>query len=148
MKQEMMGFGDGSGTSWTICKHSVPRTRQIITPTPHHSIFTGRMLFLPDAQPTVSKHWRLKRHMYPLFNCACLLELQLLCRHMACSFSTRSRVCLTTGVYILNPNRIRIRIRLILKQRWPGEMSGGKCTGTRWQSGCTWTQCLHWELGQ
>jgi len=44
-------FGDGSGISWTICKQSVPRSRQITTPTPHHSIFTGRMLFLtPNEQ--------------------------------------------------------------------------------------------------
>jgi len=32
--------------SWTICKQSAPRFRQITTPTPHHLIFTGRMLFL------------------------------------------------------------------------------------------------------
>ena len=42
----MMGFWDGSGISWTICKQSAPRSRQITTPTPHHSIFTGQMLFL------------------------------------------------------------------------------------------------------
>jgi len=28
-----------SGISWTICKQYVPRSRQITTPTPHHSIF-------------------------------------------------------------------------------------------------------------
>jgi len=33
-----------SGISWTICKQSAPRSRQTTTPTPHHSIFTGRML--------------------------------------------------------------------------------------------------------
>jgi len=40
MRQEMMGFSfsDGSGISWTICKQSAPRSRQITTPTPHHSI--------------------------------------------------------------------------------------------------------------
>jgi len=38
MRQEMMGFGDGSGISWTICKQSAPRSRQTTTPTPHHSI--------------------------------------------------------------------------------------------------------------
>jgi len=27
-----------SGISWTICKPSAPRSRQITTPTPHHSI--------------------------------------------------------------------------------------------------------------
>jgi len=46
MRQEMMGFGNGSGISWTICKQSAPRFRQITTPTPHHAIFTCRMLFL------------------------------------------------------------------------------------------------------
>ena len=39
MRQEMMGFRDGSGISWTICKQSAPRSRQITTSTPHHSIF-------------------------------------------------------------------------------------------------------------
>ena len=34
----MTGFGDDSGTSWTICKQSAPRCRQITTPTRHHSI--------------------------------------------------------------------------------------------------------------
>jgi len=47
MRQEMMGFGDGSGISWTVCKQSAPRSRQITMPAPHHSFFTGRMLFLP-----------------------------------------------------------------------------------------------------
>jgi len=35
-----------SGISWTICKQSAPHSRQITTPTLHHSIFTGRMLLL------------------------------------------------------------------------------------------------------
>ena len=36
----------GSGISWAICK-SAPRCRQITTPAPQHSVFTGRMPFLP-----------------------------------------------------------------------------------------------------
>ena len=36
--------------SWTICKQSAPRSRQVTTPTRHHSIFTGRMLFLTPSQ--------------------------------------------------------------------------------------------------
>jgi len=40
-----MGFW---GISWTICKQSAPRCRQITIPTPHHSIF--RMLFLTPNQ--------------------------------------------------------------------------------------------------
>jgi len=43
-------MGDGSGISWTICKQSAPRSRQTTTPTLHHSIFTGWMLFLMPNQ--------------------------------------------------------------------------------------------------
>jgi len=39
-----------SGISWTICKQCAPHSRQITTPTHHHSIFTGRMLFLTPNQ--------------------------------------------------------------------------------------------------
>jgi len=50
MRQDMMGW-DGSGISRTICKQSAPYCRQITTPTPHQSIFTGQMFFLtPDQQ--------------------------------------------------------------------------------------------------
>jgi len=48
--QQMLGFWDASGISWTICKQSAPRSRQITTPAPYHSIFTGRMLFLMPNQ--------------------------------------------------------------------------------------------------
>ena len=51
LKQETVS---GSGISWAICK-SAPRSRQITTRTPHHSLF-----YRPDAllaaQPTGSKH--------------------------------------------------------------------------------------------
>jgi len=43
-----------SGISWTIYKQSAPHFRQITTPYP--STFRGNAL--PDARPTVSKHWR------------------------------------------------------------------------------------------
>ena len=46
VKQETMS---GSGISWAICK-SAPRSRQITTPEPHRSVFTGRMPFLPPNQ--------------------------------------------------------------------------------------------------
>ena len=43
LKQETVS---GSGISWVICKSAL-RSRQITTPTPHHSsFFTGRMPFL------------------------------------------------------------------------------------------------------
>jgi len=40
----------GSGISWTIYKSFAPRSRQITMPVPHHSVFTGRMPFLPPNQ--------------------------------------------------------------------------------------------------
>ena len=47
LKQETVS---GSGISWAICK-CAPRSRQITTPAPHHSVFfTGRMPFLPPNQ--------------------------------------------------------------------------------------------------
>ena len=41
-----MSLGNGSNVSWTICKQCAPHSRQITTPTPHSSIFTGWMFFL------------------------------------------------------------------------------------------------------
>ena len=46
LKQETVS---GSGISWAICK-SAPRSRQTTTPAHHHSVFTGRMPFLPPNQ--------------------------------------------------------------------------------------------------
>ena len=51
----------GSGISWAICK-SAPRSRQITTPVPHHSVFY-RLDALPGTQPTASKHWRLSAYL-------------------------------------------------------------------------------------
>ena len=45
MRQEMIGFWDGSGISWTICKQSAPRSN-----TSSLNFFTGRMLFLMPNQ--------------------------------------------------------------------------------------------------
>ena len=50
-KTSLDGVSGCSGISWTICKQSAPRCRQMTMPTPRHSIFTGQMLFLtPDQQ--------------------------------------------------------------------------------------------------
>jgi len=50
----------GSGISWAICK-SAPRSRQITTPAPHHSVFY-RPDGLPATQPTASKHWKMTQN--------------------------------------------------------------------------------------
>jgi len=46
LEQEIVS---GSGICWVICK-SAPHPRQITMPAPHHSVFTGRMPFLPPNQ--------------------------------------------------------------------------------------------------
>ena len=56
LKQETVS---GSGISWVICQ-SAPRSRQITTPAPHHSVFTGRMAFLPPNQQRQSYYWKCK----------------------------------------------------------------------------------------
>jgi len=50
MRQEIMGFLDGSGISWTMCKQHAPCFRQITTPAPHQQVFTDWMLFLMPNQ--------------------------------------------------------------------------------------------------
>ena len=51
LKQETVS---GSSICWAICKPA-PRSRQITTPAPHHSVFY-RPDALPAAQLTASKH--------------------------------------------------------------------------------------------
>jgi len=50
LKQETVS---GSGISWAICK-SAPRSRQITTPAPYHSVIL--QAGCPSCQPTTSKH--------------------------------------------------------------------------------------------
>ena len=47
----------GSGISWAICK-SASRSRQTTTLASHHSVFTGRMPFLPPNQQRQSTEGR------------------------------------------------------------------------------------------
>ena len=47
-----------SATGWTMSKQSAPRSGQITTPAPHHSMFTGRMLFLTPSQQCQSTESR------------------------------------------------------------------------------------------
>ena len=42
--------GQLCGINRTICKQSAPCSRQVTTPAPHHSVFTGRVLFLMPNQ--------------------------------------------------------------------------------------------------
>jgi len=63
LKQEAVS---GSGIGWAIGK-SAPRSRQITTPAPHHSV-SYRPDALPAAQPTASKHWRHWFCIYFMYN--------------------------------------------------------------------------------
>jgi len=53
----------GSGISWIVCK-SAPRSRQITTPAPHHSFFTGLMPFLPPSQQRQSSEGTALKVLY------------------------------------------------------------------------------------
>jgi len=52
----------GSGISWTICKSSAPRCRQMTMPAYNYASTSSLNFYrpdaLPDSQPTVSKHLR------------------------------------------------------------------------------------------
>jgi len=50
------GVLGGIGISWTICKQSAPRSREITTPISSSHYFFYRPDALPDAKPTVTKH--------------------------------------------------------------------------------------------
>ena len=62
-----MGIWDGSGISWSICKQSAPRSRQVTTPTPHHSIFTGWVLFVTPIQQCQSTNTKQTRSIWIVF---------------------------------------------------------------------------------
>ena len=66
------GVLGSSGISWTIRKQSASRSRQITTPTSHHSIFTGRMLFLtPNQQCQSTVQRAFKRIVNKVMICEC-----------------------------------------------------------------------------
>ena len=62
LKQEIVS---GSGISWAICK-SAHRSRQITTPAPHYSVFTGRMPFLPPNQQCQSTEGKSRKGIRPV----------------------------------------------------------------------------------
>jgi len=66
MRQEMMGLGDtvASAGPYANNQHLAPESRQTITPTPHHSIFTGRMLFLTPNQQCQSTAEKKKQLLF------------------------------------------------------------------------------------
>ena len=86
----------GSGISWAICK-SAPRSRQITTPVPHHSVFY-RLDALPAAQPTPSRHWRQpERRLWLL----CIFHFSLVPPCIVCicmQIATRTGRCLSGHV--------------------------------------------------
>jgi len=61
MRQEMMGFWDGSGIGKRLNKQSELCSGQITTPTPHHWIFTGQMLFLTPNQQCQSTEGKITK---------------------------------------------------------------------------------------
>jgi len=58
-----LDFSEARDSEWAICK-SAPRSRQITTPAPHHSVFTDRMPFLPPNQQRQSTEGTLRTMSY------------------------------------------------------------------------------------
>ena len=79
LKQETVS---GSGISWAICK-SAPRSRQITTPAPHHSVFL--QAGCPSCRPTNSikalkgKGYILLELLWKMFHCFSVESLMKLC---------------------------------------------------------------------
>jgi len=76
IRREMV---ESSGISWAIRKQSAPRCRQITTPTPHHSIFTGQVLFLtPNQQCQNTEENALNVSIIHIIKCCATTKVQLL----------------------------------------------------------------------
>ena len=73
----------GSGISWAICK-SAPRSRQIATPAPHHSVFTGRMPFLPPNQQRQSTEGNVTHRLINKAISTCSFVHQQRSTHTSC----------------------------------------------------------------
>ena len=80
LKQETVS---GSGISWAICK-SAPRSRQIATPAPHHSVFTGRMPFLPPNQQRQSTEGNVTHRLINKAISTCSFVHQQRSTHASC----------------------------------------------------------------
>jgi len=74
-----MGVLGCSGITRTICKQSATRSRQITTLTPHHSIFTGRMLFLVANQQCQSTEGQSYLHLTIIY----MLVTMVVSKHMS-----------------------------------------------------------------
>jgi len=87
-------WGD-SGISWTMCRSFAPRYEQITTPVPHHSVFTGRLPFLPlSVQPTASKHWRYLSALWTAeIKIAISIAVKITTQFWPCTGRTASRWC-------------------------------------------------------
>jgi len=76
-----------SGISWTICKPSAPRSREITTPTPHHSIQTG----CSSRRPTNSVKALKAYKVYRCIICIRLTEIHSRTGDMLISTAWRRR---------------------------------------------------------
>ena len=109
LKQET---ASGSGISWAVCK-SAPRSRQRTMPAPYHSVFTGRMPFLPPNQQRQSTegniHLQVSRHQrYERFSAQGTLHLHsplqssgTLYRQISFQFSSLSNCCYVCQTFVI-----------------------------------------------
>ena len=105
LKQETVS---GSRIRWAICKSAL-RSRQIATPAPYHSVFTGRMPFLSPNQQCQStegskKHWRPSN---PSMSRKC----GLLSKHNKCTHFSTQKTCEISIVFALFTKHVRMECR-------------------------------------
>ena len=89
MKQDTVS---GSGLSWAICK-SAPRSRQITSPAPHHSVFYS-LDALPAAQLTATEHCENFSNLADIGSILCKCASFLFSRGFCCSRFTAACSCL------------------------------------------------------
>jgi len=140
---------DGSDISWTICKQSAPCSRQITTPTPHHSIFTGRMLFL---MPNLMwKHWwsnyKLISSFY-IFAASAAWSQCIFVHTISCSITltAHSELCIFTDIYgvLLTFSGLASQSEssTVIVQKAAGSTHLWTCFQPHGSHQCQWSICL------
>jgi len=104
-----LDFTEARDSEWQwhqlgMCK-STPRSRQITTPVPHHSVFTGRMPFLPPNQQRQStegnRGWKWRGGEFPKVKVSRIktsfaCDGATSCRNCNVASDRRSRRCIDT----------------------------------------------------
>ena len=118
----------GSGISWAICK-SAPCSRQITMPTPHHSVYTGRMPFLSPNQQRQSTEGKCSDGNWTQYYRKLTAQLDRRWRHM-------EHCCFTDDCCRCYRPTIDLRLHLIYCTKWIADFP---TLDKFWSDFITWT---------